>query len=491
MALIAAGRYAEAAELIRCRNPLPVICGRVCYHPCEADCNRGFVDEPVAIQHLKRFALDWQESPRWRPTPTGPTPSAGRRRSRSSEAAPRAWPAPTTWPRGATAPRSSSATACRRDAGRGHPQLPPAAGAPANETSTSSAAGRGDPDPHEPWAGTSRSDQLRKQGYAAFFLATGAHRGVPLEIPGEDLEGVVQGVDFLRRHALGIPQTIGPERRRRGRRQHRRGRRADRAAPGRGAGDDPLPPDPGGDARRGARDRDAEAEGVRFAYLTAPLEVLEERGRVRGLRCVRDAARGARRRGPPRPVPVPGSEHTLAFDTVIVAIGQSPSWSSSAPGTGRPRAHASPRGTLEVNAETLRDRGPGVFAGGDVVLGPATVIAPWARGSARPRRSTSICAARPLQDFEHPHGARSQVLRGETLRPHLYSPPYTQIAKQAAQARCPSWRRRASARALRRGRAGLHRGGGRSEARRCLHCGVCVECCQCVKACQPGPSTTR
>ncbi len=60
VALIGDGRFAEAAKLIRMRNPLPVVCGRVCYHPCEAECNRGFVEEPIAIQHLKRFALDWQ-----------------------------------------------------------------------------------------------------------------------------------------------------------------------------------------------------------------------------------------------------------------------------------------------------------------------------------------------------------------------------------------------------------------------------------------------
>ncbi|MGZ8786488.1 MAG: FAD-dependent oxidoreductase, partial [Acidimicrobiia bacterium] len=61
VALIGRGRFEDAAKLIRKRNPLPAVCGRVCYHPCEAECNRGFVEEPISIQHLKRFALDWQE----------------------------------------------------------------------------------------------------------------------------------------------------------------------------------------------------------------------------------------------------------------------------------------------------------------------------------------------------------------------------------------------------------------------------------------------
>jgi heterodisulfide reductase subunit A len=77
VALIGGGRFDEAAKLIRKRNPLPVVCGRVCYHPCEAECNRGFVEEPIAIQHLKRFALDWNEQGPFRlpnrssDTPTG------------------------------------------------------------------------------------------------------------------------------------------------------------------------------------------------------------------------------------------------------------------------------------------------------------------------------------------------------------------------------------------------------------------------------------
>jgi len=60
VALIREGKFHEAAQLIHKRNPLAVVCGRVCYHPCESECNRGHVDKPLAIQQLKRFALDWE-----------------------------------------------------------------------------------------------------------------------------------------------------------------------------------------------------------------------------------------------------------------------------------------------------------------------------------------------------------------------------------------------------------------------------------------------
>lgn len=67
--LIAQKRFDEAAKLIREHNPLPIVCGRVCYHPCESECNRQFVDEPLAIKNLKRFVLDWEMKNKSGPTP--------------------------------------------------------------------------------------------------------------------------------------------------------------------------------------------------------------------------------------------------------------------------------------------------------------------------------------------------------------------------------------------------------------------------------------
>ncbi len=208
VALIAQGRFAEAAKLIRMRNPLPVVCGRVCYHPCESECNRGFVDEPVAIQHLKRFALDWQEK-----EPGNRTPSEDRR-------------APTGAGRGDR--QRSAGLACAHDlALRGyrttvferHDILGGmlAVGIPTYRLPRERL--RQDIDfirslgvefRENTEVGRDVSfDDLRALGFKAFFIATGAHSGIPLDVPGENLEGVVQGVQYLRRHALGIRQRTG------------------------------------------------------------------------------------------------------------------------------------------------------------------------------------------------------------------------------------------------------------------------------------------
>ncbi len=480
VALIGQGRFAEAAELIRMRNPLPVVCGRVCYHPCEAECNRGFVDEPVAIQHLKRFALDWQEKHSGGiPAPPPPT-----------ERRPEKVAIVGSGPAGLAcahdlATRGYRPTVFERDVVLGGML---ALGIPRYrlprerllqdidfirrmgvEFRTGVEVGR-----------DVTIGQLRKEGYKAFFVAAGAHVGVPLDVPGERLAGVMQGVEFLRRHALGIPPAVG------------------RNVAVVGGGNTAV------DAartvlREGAepvtilyrRTRaempaveheiaDAEAEGVRFAYLKAPLEVLGEDGRVSGLRCVEMELGEPDASGRRRPVPVPGSEHTLSFDTVLVAIGQSPDLSL----LGGEGQKLDRRGTLEANGETFATSVPGVFGGGDVVFGPATVIAAMGAGKRAAEAIDKYLRGEPLTDF-HTHAVPTQIRRGESFRPHLYAPPYTQTPKRPRQA-MPKLPAPDRAQGWEEVELGFTEEQAVAEAQRCLHCGVCVDCYQCVKACQPG-----
>ena len=324
-------------------------------------------------------------------------------------------------------------------------------------------------------------DELRDQGYRAFFVATGAHQGIPLAVPGEHLNGVIQGVDFLRRAALGIEQHVGKN------------------VAIVGGGNTAV------DAARtvlrlGAeratilyrRTRaempavaheieDAEAEGVRFVFLGAPVEVLAEggdgsgNGRAAGLRCVEMELGEPDASGRRRPLPIPGSEHNLTFDMVIVAIGQ-------VPDLGPIGVQVDRRGTIEVNHETYETSVPGVFAGGDVVFGPATVIAAMGAGRRAAEAIDKSLRGEPLRDFTT-HMAPVSIPRGET-RPHAYSPPYTQIPKQARSAmpKLAAGRQRTWEEV----ELGFGEEAARREARRCLHCGVCVDCYQCVKACQPG-----
>ncbi len=492
IALIAERRFAEAAELIRMRNPLPAICGRVCYHPCESECNRGFVDEPVSIQHLKRFALDWQHE-----------------HNGHGELEPKG--GITEHDKVAIIGSGPAGLACAHDlAIRGYRPVVfeqhhviggmLAVGIPSYrlprekleedidfirqlgvEFRLGVTVGR-----------DLTLDEVWNEGVKAIFIASGAHHGIALGIPGEDLPGVLQGVNFLRRCALGIKQPVGKN------------------VAVIGGGNTAV--DAARTVLREGAERvtilyrrtraempaveheivDAEAEGVRFAYLTAPVEAIGEHGRLVGLRCVRMELGEPDASGRRRPVPVTGSEHDLAFDMVIAAVGQRPDLDFVGHGDGNGNGkkapesglHRSKSDTLIVNRETFATNVPGIFAGGDVVFGPATVIAAMGAGKRAAEAIDKHLRGEPLADFET-HMVPSEIRRGEEFRPHPYSQPYTQIPKEPRQA-MPKLDGATRARGWEEVELGYTEEQAVAEAKRCLHCGVCVDCYQCVKACQPG-----
>jgi len=481
VALIAKGRYQEAADLIRMRNPLPVVCGRVCYHRCESECNRGFVDEPVAIQHLKRFALDWQ-SEHGEP---------------SSPAAPRAL----RQDKVAVIGSGPGGLACAHDlALRGYRPT-----VFERETVLGGMLALGIPEYRLPRERLAEDiefirnlgvefrvgmevgrdvtlDQLRAEGYKAFFIGTGAHEGLALGIPGESLGGVLQGVSFLRRHALGLESGIGQNVAVIGggntamdaaRSALRTGARNVTVLYRRTRAEMPAAPE---------EIADAESEGIRFTFLTAPVKVLDMKDRASGLRCVQMSLGEPDASGRRRPVPIPGSEHNLSFDTVIAAIGQKPDF--------RFLEHAESlkgirvNGTVEVNQETCQTSVPGVFAGGDTVLGPATVIAAMGAGKRAAEAMDKFLRNKPLADFET-HMAPPAITRGEDFRPHAFAPSYSTIAKEHRRT-MPKLDARARASNWREVELGYPEEQAVAEASRCLHCGVCVDCYRCVEACQPG-----
>jgi len=112
----------------------------------------------------------------------------------------------------------------------------------------------------------------------------------------------------------------------------------------------------------------AEKEGVKIQYLVAPVEVLSENGRVTGVKCIRMQLGEVDKTGRRRPVPIEGSEHAVDADMVIAAIGQSSDLSFLE------REIEVLKGAVAVDPLTLETNLPGVFAGGDVVSGPASVI---------------------------------------------------------------------------------------------------------------------
>jgi NADPH-dependent glutamate synthase beta subunit-like oxidoreductase len=220
-------------------------------------------------------------------------------------------------------------------------------------------------------------DQFKKDGFEAVFLAVGAQLSIKIGIEGSDLDDFHWGIEFLTTVAEGNDVAVknkvvvigggnvAVD--------------AARAAKRLGAKDVMVV------YRRSEKEMPAYAEeiqrtleeGIDISYLTAPLRVVVKEGKVTGLECIRTELGAPDDSGRRRPVPVDGSEFVLPCNAVISAIGQriDTSWAHQVPSLKWSR-----RGTLVVNPHTMQTSIPHVFAGGDAVKGPDTVIEAIAAG---------------------------------------------------------------------------------------------------------------
>lgn len=362
LGLVADGRFAEAWEVLRRENPLPGVCGRVCPHPCETQCNRERLGGAIAIHYVERFLSDWAAEHGLVPSPQTPT-----RKERI-----------------AVVGSGPAGLSCAYHLARkGYPvtifeaeSLPggllrtgiPTYRLPREVLDREIAAIEA--------LGVEIRTGMRLGGnlswddlapYAAVFLALGQTLSRKLDIPGEEAQGVLHGLSFLRRLNLGERMELG------------------RRVAVVGGGNTAM------DAARAARRlgsevtvlyrrsraempaiaeevQEAEEEGILFHFLTAPVEVLTQDGRVRGLRCIRMRLGEPDASGRRRPEPIPGSEFTLEVDTVIPALGQEADLSAL------PEDIRQERGAIVI-APTGATTRPGVYAGGDVATGFGTVTA--------------------------------------------------------------------------------------------------------------------
>ncbi|HED24467.1 MAG TPA: FAD-dependent oxidoreductase, partial [Firmicutes bacterium] len=367
------GNFAEALAINREKTPLVGTLGRVCVHPCESNCNRQPFDEALSIRLLKRFAADYGLRNGFA---IGDQPV--RESSRPERIA-------------VIGSGPAGLNAAYQLARRGYrvtiyEALPVAGGMLAV----------GIPDYRLPreilnyeinqvkklgveiTCGTKVGEdislkQLKAEGYRAIFIATGLHDSAAMGCRGEDTctMGYLPGVEFLRLINLGRQVNLG-----------------DRVAVV-GGGNVAM------DCARSAvrlgvkevfliyrRSRNempankeevdaAEEEGVIFQLLANPTAVLETEGCVNEVECIKMKLGEPDASGRRRPVPMEGSEFRLKVDTVIPAIGQVADFSFVDSESG---LKISDRGTLMVDRETMATAVPGIFAGGDVVLGARTVI---------------------------------------------------------------------------------------------------------------------
>jgi len=218
-------------------------------------------------------------------------------------------------------------------------------------------------------------DNLFQEGYKAIFIAIGAHKSTELHIEGENLEGVVDALDLLKEFNTGKKVSLGERVVIIGggnvavdvaRTALRLGSKDINIFYRRSKVE--MPANPSGV-------KEAEREGIKFHFLIAPKKILGEDGRVVALESVRMRLGELDETGRRRPIPMEGSEFTVQLDTIILAIGESPDLFSMPK-----EIEVAKDNTIKANPLTLETSMPGVFAGGDVVSGPATVMGAIAAG---------------------------------------------------------------------------------------------------------------
>ena len=470
VALIAAGKFAEAAAVIRRDNPLPSICGRVCFHPCELQCNRGEVDEAVNIRGLKRFAMDLY------PTVD---PPAGIQPSGKAVAVIGSGPA------GLAAAHSLALAGHRVTVFESLPVLGgmlavgiPDYRLPADilERDIDAIRALGVEFKPATAVGVDVPAETLRRDFNAVFVSTGAHDSLKLNIPGEECEGVIHGVDFLRRLALGELKGVG--------------KRVVVVGGGNTAIDAARTALRVGAsqvtilyrrtrAEMPAAEEEIRAtleEGIEIQYLAAPVKVLAENGRFTAIECIRMELGEPDASGRRRPVPVKGSEFRIAADTLIPAVSQSADKRlSAALGLATTKW-----GTIETNELTLATSQEGVFAGGDVVAGPSSVIDAIAHGKRAAAAIDNFLAGRVLAEgirtpAERPNPLTKEEIKqlrkkkGRSARISMPELASTQRTSDFGEVEQPYTSDQAQ-----------------TEARRCLNCAGCSECMLCVQACQAG-----
>jgi len=460
VALIGQEKYKEALDVLRRTMPFAGVCGRVCTHPCEGECERGKVDEPIAIRYLKRFMADQviKEG--------GDKPEPVELDKEDKVAVVGSGPA---------------GIACAYDLIQmGYPvTVFEAAPEPGGLLRYGIPEYRLPNEIVDAEIGYVQAlgvevkcntpvtslDELFNQDYKAIFIAAGAWKSQQMDIPGEDANGVLPALEFLRQVLSGEEVKLGNKiavigggnaaidaarvSKRLGAEEvtivYRRSR-----------------------AEMPAADEEIEAaedEGIDIKILATPVKVLTDNDKVKGIQNIRMELGAPDDSGRRRPVPIEGSEYDMEVDNVIMAVGQSVD-KDMVPG----KVELTRRGTIAVDQVTLATNIDGVFAGGDVASGPADVISAVAAG-----KEAAISIDRYLRGIDLKEGrpeprerVRDIDKKGVQKKPRQKMPTLEPVERKGFE----------------EVELGFTEEMAIEEANRCLNCSVCCECLQCVAVCE-------
>jgi heterodisulfide reductase subunit A-like polyferredoxin len=468
--LIKKKEYVKAVAMIRERNPLSAICGRVCTHPCETACTRTGVDTSVAIRQLKRFASDKEMemiASGELTLPEEKTPAADAKKVAVIGAGPSGLTtAQDLADRGyaVTVYEASSAAGGMLRWGIPEYRLP----SDIIDYEVDLIRRKGVTFVYNTRIGTDITIENLKEKFDAVFVGIGTQKSTALKVAGDDLEGVEQGLEFLQKASIDAkkPKLKGH-------------------VIVVGGGDVAM--DAACSAirlgaekvtivyRRSKKELPAIAEeinhaveeGVHFEFLTNPVEFISDgNGKLGKVKCIRMKLGEPDESGRRRPIPMEGSEFEMNADTVILAIGSGP---DTLPGVD-----VNKWGNIDTDRNCITPT-PGLFAGGDIVTGPSTVIEAVAAGK---RAAESIDRYIRGVDEKTPRFEDSLNPVPEDLLPktkdeekkpraiaaelpvekriHDFSEIETCFSEEAAIAECE----------------------------RCLNCALCSECNLCVDACE-------
>ena len=477
--LAAQGRYTEALELIKTENPFPAVCGRICNKRCEAECTRGDVDEAVAIDEVKRFIADhdMHEETRFVPKMVN---QIGR---------------PYTEKIAVIGAGPAGMSCAYYLAQKGYPvtvfdRNP----VPGGMLTLGIPSFRLEKDVLNDEIDILKEmgvefrcgvevgkdvtiQQLRGEGYKGFYLAIGAQKSAKLHIPGEELEGVLGGVDFLREVNLGNKPDIG--------------RRCAvigggnvamdvcRSAVRLGAeetyvfyrrSESEMPADP-------EEVREAMEEGVKFRFLSAPVEIIGADGRVSAIKIEKMALGEPDERGRRKPVGT-GEFEIVEIDSVIGAVGQTVDWGTLDVGALK----TTKKNTAEADSLTYQTAQPDIFVGGDCYTGPKFAIDAIAAGKEAAislhryvHPGQTLTAGRDRREYRALDKEHAMIGVGGFDREHRQTPGYNAAkAKTFADARVTFTEEQV-----------------RKECARCLGCGatkvdsyLCIGCGLCTTKCK-------
>jgi len=467
--LVGQGKYTEATQLIMERLPLPGVLGRVCPHPCEKQCRRMDVDEAIAIRNLKRTAADHAKLDEIDPPKIEERPE--------KVAVIGSGPAGLTvayylrlkgYP--VTIFEALDVLGGMLRVGIPDYRLPPKVldqeinyilnlGV---ETRTGVRFG---------------SDftlkDLENEGFSAVFFGIGAHLSLDMRIEGEETEGVIDAVRFLRDVNLGSTKSPGNQVVIIGggnvaidaaRVTKRLGAKDVTVVYRRSEHEMPAYPEEIEGAKR---------EGINFSYLTAPVKIVSKDGKVDGFECIRTELGPPDASGRRRPVPVAGSEFVIPCDAVIPAIGQKidNSWAER-----EPDLKWTSRTTMDVNPHTLQMSIPYVFAGGDAVTGPATVIEAVAAGHKAVEAIHRYINGEDMDLYAEEVAAKEQP--GQDWQEIPEGVPL-EARKHPEELDAET-----SAASFDEVDLGFSETAAQQEALRCINCGLCCECMECVRVCE-------